>query len=225
MKTARLWIAIVQPSVLVAVAMWWVGNVEVAMLTYVFAACWLVPWLLLGVRPLSSRGGFPFLPRLDPGEKRVRKAVLHWLVFGPCMVGAFTLLRPWMGDPEHYRAQLALLGWNDSHFPWYVFVFVVFVPLAEEWWWRGQVLPRTIDRYGRRAGIAITALGFAGYHVFVLVRLYDPLAVVIRMTAIYGAGLFWSWLAARERRWGMAYLGHQAADTGIVGIFQLFFRA
>ena len=224
MSTLRLLVAVIQPSLLVAWGMWGVSDVRIAFLLYVFVACGLMPWLLFGVRPLSSRGGFPFLPRTDAAEHRVRTAALTWLVFGPGMVGAFALLRPWMGTPEHYRAQLAAMHWNDDHFIGYAVLFVAFVPLMEEWWWRGQVLPRCVERYGTLAGIALTSVGFASYHVFVLARLYDPLAVVLRMGAILGAGVFWSWLGWRQKRWGLPYLGHQAADVGIVVIFQFLFR-
>lgn len=219
----RLLLAVVQPSLLVGWGMWGAADVRVAFLLYVFVACGLLPWLLVGARPLRAGRGLPFRPA-DAGASWGRMAALHFLVFGPGMVGAFAWLRPWMGAPEHYREQLAVLHWNPDLFPLYGFLFVLLVPLMEEWWWRGQALPRCVDRFGPRVGIVITAVGFAFYHAFVLLRLYDPLAVALRMTSIVGAGFFWTILAHRQRGWGLAYVGHLAADVAIVVIFLLFFR-
>lgn len=221
MTTPRLLVAVVQPSLVVAWGIWGASDVRVAFLLYVFVACGVMPWVLVGARPGSRGIGLPFRgDRAGFG----RGAILHLLAFGPAMVAAFALLRPWMGAPEHYQEQLALLHWNPDRFPWYATFFVLLVPLMEEWWWRGQALPRCVARFGTRGGVALTAMGFAAYHAFVLLRLYDPLAVALRMTAILGAGVFWTALAHREGRWGLAYLGHLAADISIVVIFLLFFR-
>ena len=63
---------------------------------------------------------------------------------------------------SRYWEQLRMLHWNQDHFPWYAAFFVLLVPLMEEWWWRGQALPRCVARFGTRTGVALTAVSLDG---------------------------------------------------------------
>ena len=49
-----------------------------------------------------------------------------------------------------------------------------------------------------------------------LLRLYPVGPASVRFLGIVGAGLFWTWMAARRRSWGWVWWAHLAADAVIV---------
>jgi membrane protease YdiL (CAAX protease family) len=110
------------------------------------------------------------------------------------------------------------LGWEDAHRRVYALLFLAFVPLAEEWWWRGRAQPLCETRWGAGRGRWISAAAFALYHAFVLARMYPPLGVALRMPVILLGGR--AWAAASSRfGWGMSYAGHFFADATIVIVY------
>jgi len=218
--TARFWAALLLPSAVVAFAMWGVGDVNLAFVLYVGAGCILGPWLLLGIRPLSNAGGLPF--------RAIAMSTTRWIglvaglavLFGPILYVIYSALRPHLGDPAAYLESIRRLGWTEYFYPYFIVLFVGFVPLFEEWWWRGQALPRCVERFGTRRGILISSACFALYHFFVLSRLVDDgVALAVRMLAIFAAGLGWAFLARWVKSWGLGYVAHLAADITMVLVF------
>lgn len=211
----RLWLAMLVPSVLVWLGMWPLADVRWAFLLYVFAGCTLGPYLLLRARPLQTgdglalwagaRGGWPVF-------------IAQFLLLGPVFYLAYRLLLPWVGDPAQAHEILQSMGWNDGHRRVYALLFLAFVPLAEEWWWRGRAQPLCERRWGVNAGRWISATMFALYHAFVLARMYPALGVALRMPLIVLGGRVWAALAGRFG-WGMSYAGHFVADATIVIVY------
>jgi len=217
MQRLRLLLAMVAPLVLVAVAMGPVADLRIAFIAYVFGGCLLVPWLLVGARP-GGRGGLPFR---DQGEHPAAP-LLAILLFGPCFLLAYWLLRQVITAPEPYFESLHALGWQDADRSFYFASFLVCVPLAEEWWWRGQALPRAEQLFGPRLGVFLVAIGFASYHAPVLLRLYPAGPALIRLAGIVVAGYAWTWIAARRRSWGWVWWAHFTADAVVVLAFILW---
>jgi membrane protease YdiL (CAAX protease family) len=148
--------------------------------------------------------------------------VVALVLFGPIFLLVYSLLRQVITAPEPYLDALRELGWNDAHRYLYFALFVATVPLAEEWWWRGQALPRAERLFGTGAGRVLVALGFASYHAPVLLRLYPVGPAALRFGGIVLAGLLWTWIAARRRSWGWVWWAHLAADAVIVVAFILW---
>ena len=224
MKTLRLWICLVAPTLLVAWAMFGLRDLRWAFLLYVFGACGLVPWLVLGARPFSA--GADGLPWARPDQRRglTGWALFALLLFGPGFLALYALIRQSITAPEPYMQALVDLGWNPEFQTLYLLMFVAFVPLFEEWWWRGQALPRCEQAFGCRAGVVIAALGFASYHLVVLWALYDPALAFLRWTGITIGGLVWTFIAHRQRSWHWTWVAHFAADAAIVVAFLLWIQ-
>lgn len=219
----RLLVAAVAPIALVAFGFHVVGDLRWAFLLYVFGGCALVPALLFGIVPLSSRGG---LPLRAAGERlgRWNGVPLALLLFGPAFLGAYGLLRAVLTAPEPYVENLVAYGWDERFTNLYLILFVAFVPLFEEWWWRGQFLPRAERAFGRAQGWWLSGIGFALYHIVVLLVLYETGLAFVRFAGIVGAGLTWAYLAKRRRSWAWVYAAHFAADAAIVTAFLLWVR-
>jgi membrane protease YdiL (CAAX protease family) len=217
MERARLIAAMVAPTLLVAGAMFGLDDLRAAFMGYVVGGCLLVPWLLLGARP-GAPGGLPF----RAAGEHAASPLVALFVFGPLFLLVYWFLRQFITAPEPYLEALHTLGWNDDHRYLYFTTFVATVPLAEEWWWRGQALPRAERLFGKPAGRLLVALGFAAYHAPVLLRLYPVGPASIRFAGIVVAGIFWTWFAARRRSWGWVWWAHLAADAVIVVAFILW---
>lgn len=216
----KLWLALAVPSIVVAYGMFGARDVRVAFALYIVVGCGLAPWLLLGAKPLIQGRGLPWSasPRHGPPGDRVAA----WLVFGPIFLAVYALLRRHIGDAERYLTQLRSLGWRDEHELLYGLFFLLLIPVAEEWWWRGQALPRCVERYGRGPGLLLASAAFAAYHAFTLAALYDGRSTAIRLTFIFGAGIVWSVLALRRAEWGVTYFAHLGATMAIVVAFFLY---
>lgn len=200
--------------------MWVLGDVEATYVMHVLLGCLAGPVILVGVA--RGRTGYPFLPARDRSAPALRHGVLLWFLCGPLLVAAYALLRPWLGDAASYMANLTELGWRVPRFPVYALLFVVITPLAEEWWWRGNALPRCVARWGTRRGSLVAATAFTSYHGIVLLRLYPPAVVAIRLAAIGLAALLWGEAARRDRAWFAPFLGHSAADLAFLVVFEMF---
>lgn len=208
-------VAMAAPTVLVATAMFPLGDLRLAFVFYVLGGCLLVPRLLVGAGPGT---GLPF----RAAEEHPAAPLVALAVFGPLFLLAYWLLRQFITAPEPYLQALRTLGWDDDHRHLYFALFLAAVPLAEEWWWRGQALPRAERLFGAPWGRLLVALGFAAYHAPVLLRLYPVGPASIRFAGIVAAGLFWTWMAARRRSWGWVWWAHLAADAVIVAAFILW---
>lgn len=219
MQRARLLAAMVMPTVLVAIAMFGVGEIRLAFLAYVVGGCLLLPWLLVGARP-GAPGGLPF----RAASEHPAAPWVAVLIFGPFFLLAYWLLRQFITAPEPYLDALAEIGWKEEYRYVSFALFVAAVPLAEEWWWRGQALPRAEKLFGRGLGQALVAVGFASYHAPVLLRLYPIGPAAIRFAGIVFAGFVWTWIASKRRSWGWVWWAHLAADVVIVVAFILWVR-
>jgi membrane protease YdiL (CAAX protease family) len=200
------------PTALVWLGMWPLADVRLSFLFYVLGGCLLGPFILLGVRPFSQRGAQPFwIGRRGSWQLFIWQLIL----LGPAFYLAYRLLLPWVGDPAASHVMLLRLGWEDAHRQIYALLFLAFVPLAEEWWWRGRAQPLCERRWGTGRGRWISAVLFALYHAFVLARMYPPLGVTLRMPVIVLGGRAWAAVSGRFG-WGMSYAGHLIADATIV---------
>ncbi len=211
----RLIAAMVAPALIVAVAMGPIGDLRLAFIGYVFGGCLLLPFLLVGA---GREGGLPF----RSANEHPLAPLVALVVFGPLFLLAYWFLRKFITAPEPYLDALRELGWVDDRRTLYFVLFVATVPLAEEWWWRGQALPRAERLFGRVRGPALVSLGFAAYHLPVLLRLYPTGPAMIRFAGIVIAGSFWTWIAVRRRSWGWVWWAHLAADTVLVIAFALW---
>jgi len=213
-RLSRLLAGFLFPTVLVGVGMNLAGDVRLAFLLYVFGGCLLGPWIFLGIRP----GGAIGLPPWSHGPRARTILVAQLLVLGPVLALTYYYLIPWLGDPADSHQVLLDMGWNDAHRRVYALIFLLCVPLAEEWWWRGKAQFLAETRWGRERGRWISALAFSLYHAFVLAELYPAGGVVLRMGFIVVGGRFWAEISGRWG-WRMAYAGHFAADVAIVAVY------
>ena len=218
----KLSLALVLPSAAVGAGLFGARDVRFAFALYLIVGCGLGPWLLLGARPLSTGIGLPW--SIETFRRLGWHRFAAWLAFGPVFFVAYARLRHYVGDPEQYLSRLGGLGWRPEHEVLYALLFVTLIPLAEEWWWRGQALPRCVRRFGRWRGILLAASSYAGYHAFTLAALYDGRSTSIRLAAILAAGVVWSVLALRRGEWGITYFAHLGADMAIVAAFFLYVR-
>lgn len=219
----RLILALLAPTVLVAVALLGLEDVRAAFLAYAFGGCVAGPWLLLGAKPLRRGFGLPLVSPQAPRAPALRRGLVQAVILGGGLFAGYALGQRWLADPAALQSRLASMQWNPSHVPIYGVLFVLLIPLLEEWWWRGQALPRCIQRFGRTGGVAVAAASFAAYHVIVLSRMYDPASVVVRVLTITAAGVYWCLVAWRRRAWIETYLGHLGASVAVVLAFTLIF--
>lgn len=206
---------LIAPTLLVSVGLVWLHDVRWAFFLYVFGACGAVPWLLLRATPLRQGIGLPFR---RPGLR----AAIAFLLFGPGFLGLYSLFRAQLTAPEPYLESLVRLGWPTQHSTLALVLFATLVPLFEEWWWRGQALPRCVARFGTRAGVLVAASGFASYHLVVLWQLYTPGLALLRFTGIFLGGLMWTVWAHRRGSWEETWAAHFGADLALVAAFVLW---
>jgi len=211
-------LALLLPTALVALGIVVLQNAVIAFLLYALGGCVLGPWILLGLLPLRTSEGWSFPGR---GGDRLWMHLAAWVVTGGGLLGAYFLLKPWLLNSGEVADALRALHMPERGLTVFLVGFVLTVPVAEEWWWRGQALPRCRAAFGTTAGTVLSVLGFAGYHAVVLSALYDPLSVLIRMAAITGGGFLFAAMALRTRGWRLAWSAHLAADAAIVLAFLL----
>lgn len=212
---ARLIAAFVLPTLLVLVGLHALQDIRWTFLLYVFGGCVLGPWLVVGARPFASSGGLPFRA---PGA--TRRGLWLALLFGPGFLGVYWLLFPWLADASFYLDALQARGFEREQLGLYALLFLLLIPWVEEWWWRGQALPRAREQFGPRAGLLLAAAGFGLYHYFVLATLYPWPLALLRGSGILAAGVVWCLLAARYRSWQPTWWAHLAADAAVVAAFR-----
>lgn len=214
----RLLATLVLPSVLGAVGMFGLRSITATFFLYLLGGCVLLPWLLLGARPLAGGGGLPFAPA-RPGWPRGDWGLIA--VFGPVFLVLYFLVRPFLGEVTDYQARVSALGLDLADPVITLLVFVVLNPLLEEWWWRGQATPRCCAALGRRRGLVLAAAGFGAYHVVLLAALFPLPLALVRASFIAATGWFWSHVAMTRNSWRAVYAAHFAADLAMVVLFVL----
>lgn len=212
---ARLSLALLLPTLLVLVGLHGLADIRATFLLYVLGGCVLGPWLVVGARPFAAGGGLPFRA---PGA--TRRGLWLALLFGPVFLGVYWLLFPWLADATFYLDALEARGFERERLALYALLFLVLIPWVEEWWWRGQALPRAQREFGRTPGLLLAAAGFGLYHYFVLATLYPWPLALLRGTGILAAGVVWCVLAARARSWQPTWWAHLAADIAVVCAFR-----
>lgn len=214
----RLALALLAPTALVGIGLHGLGDARLTFLLYIFGGCAVVPWLLLGIRPLSTQGA---LPLRAPRERlwSLSGLPLALVLFGPVFFVLYALMRGQITAPEPYLEVLYGLGWRDEHRLLYLLLFVTLVPLFEEWWWRAQALPRCVRAWGVRRGLAASAGGFTLYHLLVLLVLYEPLLAMVRLCGIFAGSVAFTAVAYRRGSWAWPLAAHFAADLVLVIAF------
>lgn len=124
--------------------------------------------LAAGILWRARRKTRPFgVPAAWPGT--LREAVVRWLAILPVLwFAAFVWqlgLKAAGHEPALQTAIQVFVETGDIRVRALFIVFaVVFAPFAEEVLFRGILLPLLVRRTGARAGVALTALGFAALH-------------------------------------------------------------
>lgn len=105
-----------------------------------------------------------------------------------------------LGDPESLQRSLAFT------------LALLALPLAEELVWRGYVLDLLTERLGSRRGWIAATLCYAAVTLPTVVTLRDPNAGLnpLLPIAALGAGMVWSFLAARTGRLPPVIVSHMA---------------
>ena len=105
-----------------------------------------------------------------------------------------------LGNPEHLQRST---GYT---------LLILAVCAAEEIVWRGMVLGDLTQRFGRRAALPLSALGYGFATLPTLWLLRDPVAGLnpLFITAAIGCGLIWSFLAAQLGRLTPVVISHMA---------------
>ncbi|HET9954605.1 MAG TPA: CPBP family intramembrane glutamic endopeptidase [Polyangiaceae bacterium] len=87
---------------------------------------------------------------------------------------------------------------------------VLFIACSEELVWRGAVLEILSERLGSRPAWLVTTLAYTAVMLPSLFALRDPIAGLnpLLPIAALGAGLVWSFLAARQRRLPPVMISH-----------------
>lgn len=83
----------------------------------------------------------------------------------------------------------------------------------EEYVWRWFVGERAARLVGPRAGVPLAAACFTLHHVVVFGVQGGALFALAGGAAVFGAGCLWSWLVARHRALGPAWISHALADA------------
>ena len=88
----RLALALLAPTALVGIGLHGLGDARLTFLLYIFGGCAVVPWLLLGIRPLSTQGA---LPLRAPRERlwSLSGLPLALVLFGPVFFVLYALMR------------------------------------------------------------------------------------------------------------------------------------
>jgi membrane protease YdiL (CAAX protease family) len=105
-----------------------------------------------------------------------------------------------LGDPDVIQHSLALTA------------AVLLIPVAEELVWRGLVLDLLTEQFGKRRAWIVASLLYALSLCPTIYALRDPIAGPnpLLPTAALGAGLVWSFLAARFGRLSPVAVSHMA---------------
>lgn len=212
----RLLTALALPAGLGAVGVFGLGNLSATFFLYAVGGCVLAPWLLVGARPLTSRGGLPFAPS-SPNTWRTELGLA--VVFGPVFLALYALARPWLGAIGDYQARATALGLDLREPGAALVAFAIFNPWLEEWWWRGHATPRCCSAFGRRGGVALVTAGFGAWHLVLLLALFPWPLALLRVGLITAASMLWSHLAMAHGSWRMTYIAHLAADLAMVVLF------
>jgi len=105
-----------------------------------------------------------------------------------------------LGNPEHLQRSTAYT------------LLILAICAAEEIVWRGMFLGELTQRFGRRAALPLSALGYGFATLPTLWLLRDPIAGPnpLFITAAIGCGLVWSFLAAQLGRLTPVVISHMA---------------
>ncbi len=116
-----------------------------------------------------------------------------------------------LGNPEHLQRSTAYT------------LLILAICAAEEIVWRGMVLGDLTQRFGRRAALPLSALGYGFATLPTLWLLRDPIAGPnpLFLTAAIGCGLVWSFLAAQLGRLTPVGISHMSVTYFTIVQFHL----
>lgn len=188
------------------------GSAWFVFLAYHLGYCLLVPWLTswrhgrdrpvlaMAARPLAVGSGVGLAALVVP------LAAWHW----------WPALWP---SSAHLHAQLAGWGVQPDMAPAALLILALVNGPAEELCWRGWLRRRLHP--GRR-GRVMLALAFTSYHgVTVRALAPSPTAMLVMLTGVLLAALWWDWSVARWDSLWPAILSHSGATLGYVIVAHL----
>ncbi len=167
-------------------------------------------------------GGAPFA-QLRPSRKGLRPAILLGLgVFG-VVLGAYFLLNALFDLSSIRTALVGNLGIDSANF-WLIAAYVALCnSFLEEWFFRGFVFMR-LRPFGEVRAHALSALGFAGYHIAIIDGMFSPPLLALMLFGLVVGGCIFNALRARFDSLYAPWFCHMFANFAInlVGVMVLF---
>jgi membrane protease YdiL (CAAX protease family) len=98
-------------------------------------------------------------------------------------------------------------------------MLIIVNPVCEEFLWRGYSLARLEARFGAPAAIAISSLGYAGYHWITAGSLFSWGAGAALAVVVFAAGVFWAVWRRKAQSILPTVVSHLLADAGILAAY------
>ena len=203
------------PSLGVLCAMVWWPETAFGSTIFALSKAWL---LLLPV------GWHILVDRQKPSWSPPRKGGFGWglssgLVISLIILLAWWFIAPAILDMEVMRQQIAGIGLDvPSRYLAGALYWILVNSVLEEYVWRWFVVSKSVDCFGRNAGIAASALFFTVHHVIAMAVFMDWLPVLLCSSGVFIGGLVWSWLYARFESIWPCYLSHAIVDMAVFGV-------
>jgi len=215
-----MWLA--APAV-IAVGLFVLRSVAATFVLFYIGVCILIPFTDLVVLGKRKTGetltslGFRNL------KKNISPALVTGTVVGVLVVLFFTLLQKEIMDIGSVRATLARWNVGGNHLFWFVLTMVLANSVVEEFYWRGYILSRLMERGNGPGAVILSSLFYASYHVLTTGALFSLKYAAICTFSIFTAGLAWGFIRLRTGSLWVPVITHLFADLGIMIVFLKYF--
>lgn len=205
-----------------------------------------VPGLIGGTVSLACKIWFWALPLawwlwIDQGKLRLPKlqrqhllvGTVSGLLFFAIIVGAYLLIGKQWIDVVEIRNRAQEVGFLAGLFNRTVYIvyiasglFYSFInSLIEELVWRGFVYSQCEVLIPAKLAVFLSALFFTLHHIIDLAAYFDWRVIVLGSSAVFIAGVVWSWFYRIHRSIWPSYISHVLADLAIFVVgFQILFK-